>query len=75
MYNYFNKTLWERINHQDESFWKDVKELKYLVNSVKEECLQPNDDSVDAKNGGKSYALLYAMYFIVPDETVAIAIN
>ncbi|XP_057309669.1 uncharacterized protein LOC130647730 [Hydractinia symbiolongicarpus] len=44
MYNYFNKTLWERINHQDESFWEDVKELKYLVNSVKEECLEPNRD-------------------------------
>ena len=44
VYEHFNKTLWDRIEAQDENFWKDVMTLKELASIIKSECVDTDQN-------------------------------
>lgn len=40
LYDFFNKTLWNKIANQDETFYQEVKELRRKVRDLEEECIR-----------------------------------
>lgn len=48
LYDFFNKSFWNKIANQDQSFYQEVKELRRKVRDLEEECihsLQTNHDT------------------------------
>ena len=39
LYAFFNKTFWNKIANQDQTFYQEVKELRRKVRDLKEECI------------------------------------
>ena len=40
LYDFFNKTFWNKIANQDETFYQEVKELRRKVRDLEEECIR-----------------------------------
>lgn len=40
LYGFFNKTFWNKIAKQDETFFHEVEELRRKVKNVEEHCVQ-----------------------------------
>lgn len=40
LYDFFNKTFWNKIAKQDHTFFQEVKELRRKVKDLEEECIQ-----------------------------------
>lgn len=39
LYDFFNKTFWDKISKQDHTFYQEVTELRKKVRSLEEECI------------------------------------
>ena len=47
LYEFFNKTLWDEIKYEGESFWKELKEFRDKLNEMESDCVNtdsPEDD-------------------------------
>lgn len=47
LYDFFNKTFWNRIANQDETFYQEVKELRRKVRELEEECIHSLETNHD----------------------------
>jgi hypothetical protein len=46
LYDYFNRTLWKRIQYESDDFHDEVEHLRYVVNEMALFCERPPDDTV-----------------------------
>jgi len=47
LYDFFNKTFWNKIGNQDQTFYQDVKELRRKVREIEEECIHSLETNHD----------------------------
>ncbi|KAJ8038118.1 Galactose-3-O-sulfotransferase 3 [Holothuria leucospilota] len=52
LYDYFNKTFWDKIKEKGSSFWEDLKEFKRVQNQTVFRCSNISTLSGGSKDGG-----------------------
>jgi len=45
LYRFFNKTLWEEIKYEGDSFWKELKSFKQKLKEMNSDCLGSKKDN------------------------------
>ena len=47
LYTFFNKTLWDEIKYEGESFWEELKEFRKSLELIDIDCLGKNHENID----------------------------
>lgn len=47
LYEFFNKTFWDKIARQDQTFFQEVRQLRQKVNELEAECIDSQETNQD----------------------------
>lgn len=47
LYTFFNKTLWDEIKYEGDSFWEELKEFRKSLELIDIDCLGKNHENID----------------------------